>query len=897
MKIIKNDTQAYTEAVSCLESTGRAVVACPAGTDKSNTAWQLLATWPDAQTLWLVPDEWQLGQRQAELQDKQRTLPRCAQLLSCEALAKATPDQWLVLVGKRPEVLILDMYPEIGAACWSGSVERLLTLFPQLKILGLRETDGPDDSCRMATELFRGVPVVRSSAGEAMALGKLPRPTPLVSLLWPIDPPVQAVRGWFGRLSASDPNTALVAELERSATDGRADALNAIAAVVCEDGAYLVVSDSDERSRAFAAEAEALLASARGTHTAVYADGTVHPDGISLLLCANTAAAQTARDGIAGVILLRESTDSRVFRQMLCRALTACGHDVPVLDICADFDGMTAAAALARDYAEAARSTGNPITSLTVREPLRRTVRVYRQLSRAADAAWDVFYEAARAYAAEHGDLAAERSYTTEQGVALGRWLENQRRIRAGQREGRLTEAQIEKLDGLGIEWKQRLVLAWERCYAAACKYRAEHGDLLVPVRYCTRDGFALGEWIVYNRQRYLRGSLSQERIDRLNAIGMVWDTVSDLWTQSYAAAARYYIEHGNLEIPVKYTTADGMALGIWLGSQRAAYKAGELTAEQVAGLEALSIDWANRNDHRWQTAYQTAERYYQAHGDLDVPSEYIDENGVLLGKWISRQRYAYQNPDRSSARVTPDRKAKLDRIGMIWDKGDPWQLRYDLAIKYKNEHGGAMVPSQYRTEDGIWLGSWLGRQKQRLRLNDANLTLKQRTALRILLQDELDRNAAAPQKKVSVRDRNWQENYRRARIYAKKHGDLLVPAGFIDETGCRLGIWISNLRAARKSRPDSFQVTPEHIAMLDAIGMEWDAREAKWNGTVRRAQEYRAEHGDLHMPVNYKTSDGFCLGDWLRRVQDSLDAKDSKLTESRIADLRALGLTSSEQN
>ena len=44
---------------------------------------------------------------------------------------------------------------------------------------------------------------------------------------------------------------------------------------------------------------------------------------------------------------------------------------------------------------------------------------------------------------------------------------------------------------------------------------------------------------------------------------------------------------------------------------------------------------------------------------------------------------------------------------------------------------------------------------------------------------------------------------------------------------------------------------------------MQWDAREAKWQCALRRAGEYRAAHGDLTVPVNYKTEDGFCLGDW----------------------------------
>ena len=94
-----------------------------------------------------------------------------------------------------------------------------------------------------------------------------------------------------------------------------------------------------------------------------------------------------------------------------------------------------------------------------------------------------------------------------------------------------------------------------------------------MPVHYKDKDGFALGEWIVYNRQRYLSGNLPPDRVERLEALGMVWDTGSILWEKSYAAAVQYYLENHTLEIPVKYVTPDGMALGVWLGSQRAAYK------------------------------------------------------------------------------------------------------------------------------------------------------------------------------------------------------------------------------------------------------------------------------------------------------------------------------------
>ena len=72
---------------------------------------------------------------------------------------------------------------------------------------------------------------------------------------------------------------------------------------------------------------------------------------------------------------------------------------------------------------------------------------------------------------------------------------------------------------------------------------------------------------------------------------------------------------------------------------------------------------------------------------------------------------------------------------------------------------------------------------------------------------------------------------------------------------------------------------------------MQWDAREAKWAGAFRRAEEYRTAHGDLLVPVNYKTEDGFCLGDWVRRMRENYACAEKKLTAERIAKLEALGM------
>lgn len=103
--------------------------------------------------------------------------------------------------------------------------------------------------------------------------------------------------------------------------------------------------------------------------------------------------------------------------------------------------------------------------------------------------------------------------------------------------------------------------------------------------------------------------------------------------SQSYAAAARYYLEHKDLEAPIKYVTPDGFALGVWLSSQRSAYKNGDLTEEQIERLEAIGINWVNRNVRKWQENFEAAKKYKETYGNLEVPSNYVTPDGVPAGQ------------------------------------------------------------------------------------------------------------------------------------------------------------------------------------------------------------------------------------------------------------------------
>ncbi len=132
---------------------------------------------------------------------------------------------------------------------------------------------------------------------------------------------------------------------------------------------------------------------------------------------------------------------------------------------------------------------------------------------------------------------------------------------------------------------------------ATNIRYLDNQCDLAVPHHYKTEDGYLLGSWL--QTQRKVRsgeqyGILTEERIEKLDEIGMIWDSYRDFsWKKRFSLAQAYYKEHGNLNVPAKYTV-NGVWLNKWLNEQRQIYlsKRGSkcLPQEQISKLSSLGV-------------------------------------------------------------------------------------------------------------------------------------------------------------------------------------------------------------------------------------------------------------------------------------------------------------------
>jgi hypothetical protein len=199
---------------------------------------------------------------------------------------------------------------------------------------------------------------------------------------------------------------------------------------------------------------------------------------------------------------------------------------------------------------------------------------------------------------------------------------------------------------------------------------------------------------------------LDDERIAALDGLGFDWEPRQREQEAGLAAAHSFHAVHGHLRVPDTHE-CDGINLAAWLQHQRARNRTGTLQAELKAELTRMGMRWDSPKIVTWQDAYNLAAAFYAEHGHLRTPTGHT-VNGFDLYFWLCKQRVG-----RRRGRLSAEREAALDEIGMLWDLD---QLRWDdsfaAAAAFLKREGHLQPPTQYR-ERGVNLYAWLAQQRR----------------------------------------------------------------------------------------------------------------------------------------------------------------------------------------
>ncbi len=670
ISLFAHNQTAYEAAMAMLSETGKAAVIHPTGTGKSFVGFKLCAEHPEATVCWLSPSEYIFKTQIENLKAvTDGYAPENIQFYTYAKLMNLTEDELSELC---PDYIILDEFHRCGAEMWGQGVKTLLATYPETPILGLSATAIRylDNQRNMADELFDGCVASEMTLGEAIVRGILNPPKYVLSVFSyqkDLEKYERRVRAAKSR-AVRDAGEAYLEALRRALD--KADGLDRIFEKHMENkaGKYLVFCANYDHLCEMADMAP-LWFSGVDRHPHIYKAYSDDPetsrafadfkaddsDHLKLLFCIDMLNEGIHVDDVSGVILLRPTVSPIIYKQQIGRALAAGKKtNAVIFDIVLNIENLYSIDA--------------------VEEEMQIATAYYRSLG--MDDA-----------------IINERFGVVD--------------------EVRDCLMLFDKLN-------DTLTASWDLMYEAAEAYYKDNGNLDVPKRYVTPEGYTLGTWLTTQRlvhEGKVKGILTVEQIGKLEAIGMRWESARDVaWEKYYTAAKAYHESHGDLMVSINEKQYRGVNLGAWIANLRTYYRSGiqnaYLTPERVQALEAIGMVWS-AVDYLWERNYYAAVKFHKAHGHLDVPASYVDEDGIRLGAWIFSLRAARKNTNKR-AKLTDEQLRRLEDIGMLWgNKQDVvWQKNYQAVCAYQKKYGHLDIPVNYVTSDGLRLGKWLSRQR-----------------------------------------------------------------------------------------------------------------------------------------------------------------------------------------
>ena len=833
IKLFEHNQSAYESVLEMLSDEGKAAVVHPTGTGKSYIGFKLCEQFSEKIVCWLSPSEYIFNTQLENLkQDSDGWLPENITFFTYAKLMLMTDSE---LADIKPDYIVLDEFHRCGAEMWGDGVDRLLSMYPDTPILGLSATAIRylDNQRNMADELFDGNIASEMTLGEAIVRGILNPPKYVMSVFAyqedynRLKRRVRRAKSKAVRDSAERYLEALRRALEM------ADGLDKVFDKHMENrtGKYIVFCSNIEHLREMQSKAKewfGKIDSEPHIYTAYSEDPTT-------------------------------SKEFQIFKQddsnhlKLLYAIDMLNEGIHVDDV----SGVILF-----------RPTVSPI--------------IYKQQIGRALAAGKNHVPVIFDIVNNIENLYSIGTIQQEMQVAISYY-------RSHGMDSYIVNDRFEVIDEVR-EAKQlfdtlndTLSASWDVMFSYAEQYYHEHGNLEVPRRYKTDDGYSLGNWIFTQRKVYAGesyGCLDEHRIKKLENIGMVWNSTRDLsWERNYNAAQTYFESNGNLYVPVDYITDDGIKLGVWLSNLRTYRKNDNhkamLTHERIKKLEAIGMIW-DVPDYLWQQNYNALLDYYRSHGNIDVPKGYVTEDGIKLNLWLLNVKQAYRRTDRKGYRLSASQIQQLEELGIDWRTRSEIVFESGLshAKDYFSENGNLDVPVSYKCSDGYKLGGWISDQKEKF-------------AAGKLTQDKIE--ALEKIGMVWEKPDSWNERFSLAEDYFRSHGDLEIPPQYT-VNGIWLSKWLDEQRQIRNGKRKGKSLTDEQIKRLDEIGMRWCKKEElQWDEQFADVRAYRQNYGNINIPQSYLSPNGRRSGLWLQRQKKKL--RDGKLSVKQEQLLRAVGV------
>lgn len=707
IELYPHNQAALNHLEEALKYTRRAAVIQPTGTGKSFVALAFIERRPNNSFLYLAPSTHIFNQLKHHAGHTDVLLHTT--MMTYQKLCLLHEDE----LGKlEPDYIILDEFHRCGADDWGSAVDHLLALYVECFLIGFTATPvryldkaGTRD---MSEELFHGSIASYYTLQDAINDKVLPVPHYVLGDILmnervsSLETALTQVAS-YGR--ARTAGYSLLESLKRNMTEAQGiDEIfkchmpNRFAKLIvfCRNLEHIAQCREDmhrwlgpgKKIREYVCRSDEKAADIELNAFA----GDNERNAIRLLYCVDMLNEGIHIKDVDGVVMLRPTISPIVYLQQIgrCLACSSDGSTSPVIfDLVNNYESARVEESGQRVFniefshhpsSGKGKNTPIPFYMSGVPTQFEAILEKFDHLFTRAGR-WDFCYSILQEFYHEYGQYPHSR--TCYRGIKIGRWLSEQ--ILYIQHNS-LSAARKERLEMLP-GWSTFLIerqptrRTFDDYYKELLVYFEREGHIDIPQSYINPStGCKLGLYLTRLRnirKKTDRGHLSQDQINRLNALGMKWVKREHPYRDFdyyYQQLIKFYRREGHIKVPTRFIDPDtGCHLGNFINCVRQAKRGTGhdivLTDRQIEMLNDLGMVWqVQASPLPFDTYYEELLRYYRREGHIRVPGNYIvPENGCKLGKFIQRMR-AIRAGTASSGFITQEQIAKLDAMGMVWN-------------------------------------------------------------------------------------------------------------------------------------------------------------------------------------------------------------------------------------
>ena len=707
IELYPHNQAALNHLEEALKYTRRAAVIQPTGTGKSFVALAFIERRPNNSFLYLAPSTHIFNQLKHHAGHTDVLLHTT--MMTYQKLCLLHEDE----LGKlEPDYIILDEFHRCGADDWGSAVDHLLALYVECFLIGFTATPvryldkaGTRD---MSEELFHGSIASYYTLQDAINDKVLPVPHYVLGDILmnervsSLETALTQVAS-YGR--ARTAGYSLLESIKRNMAEAQGiDEIfkchmpNRFAKLIvfCRNLEHIAQCREDmhrwlgpgKKIREYVCRSDEKAADIELNAFA----GDNERNAIRLLYCVDMLNEGIHIKDVDGVVMLRPTISPIVYLQQIgrCLACSSDGSTSPVIfDLVNNYESARVEESGQRVFniefshhpsSGKGKNTPIPFYMSGVPTQFEAILEKFDHLFTRAGR-WDFCYSILQEFYHEYGQYPHSR--TCYRGIKIGRWLSEQ--ILYIQHNS-LSVARKERLEMLP-GWSTFLIerqptrRTFDDYYKELLVYFEREGHIDIPQSYINPStGCKLGLYLTRLRnirKKTDRGHLSQDQINRLNALGMKWVKREHPYRDFdyyYQQLIKFYRREGHIKVPTRFIDPDtGCHLGNFINCVRQAKRGTGhdivLTDRQIEMLNDLGMVWqVQASPLPFDTYYEELLRYYRREGHIRVPGNYIvPENGCKLGKFIQRMR-AIRAGTASSGFITQEQIAKLDAMGMVWN-------------------------------------------------------------------------------------------------------------------------------------------------------------------------------------------------------------------------------------